>query len=140
MIIDPSTPPLWSKDNYRVVPIECLHGVIEVKSFLDSTELRHAWTKIAAIKRMPKKALRSNPAFAWTRTVYGKEWSYVPMCGLVFAYEGTDLRTQGPKVPPPSDPRPLPEGAGARIQDRFPSLRAPHSRHFAASPSLRTDE
>jgi hypothetical protein len=95
MIIDPSTPPLWSEDDYRVVPIECLHGVIEVKSFLDSTQLRDAWTKIAAIKRMPKKALRQDPAFARTRTVYGKEWSYVPTCGLVFAYEGADLRTLG---------------------------------------------
>lgn len=97
MIIHPSTPPLWSEDNYRVVPIECLYGVIEVKSFLDSTRLRDAWKKIARIKRMPKKAFQSNPLtpFARTRTVYGQEWSYVPTCGLVFAYNGADLRTLG---------------------------------------------
>jgi hypothetical protein len=95
MILDPSTPPFWDADNYRVVPIECVHGVIEVKSFLDSTQLRDAWTKIAGIKRMPKKALRSNPGFTRTRTVYGKVWSYVPACGLVFAYDGADLQTLG---------------------------------------------
>src|SRR6266508_2684896 len=72
-----------------------VHGVIEVKSFLGSTELRDAWAKIAAIKRMPKKALRPNPGFPRTRTVYGKPWSYVPTCGLVFAYDGADLRTLG---------------------------------------------
>lgn len=95
MILDPSTPPFWDEGNYRVVPIECVHGVIEVKSFLDSTELHDTWAKIAGIKRMPKKALRPNPGFAWTRTVYGKEWSHVPTCGLVFAYDGADLRTLG---------------------------------------------
>jgi Domain of unknown function (DUF6602) len=95
MILDPSTPPFWDEEDYRVVPIECVHGVLEVKSFLDSTQLRDAWTKIARIKRMPKKALRSNPGFMRTRTVYGKVWSYVPTCGLVFAYDGADLRTLG---------------------------------------------
>ena len=95
MILDPSTPPFWDEDNYRVVPIECVHGVIEVKSFLDSTQLRDAWTKIARIKRMPKKAFRSNPGYTRTRTVYGKVWSYVPTCGLIFAYDGADLRTLG---------------------------------------------
>jgi len=95
MILDPSTPPFWDADNYRVVPIECVHGVIEVKSFLDSTQLRDAWPKIAGIKRMRKKAFRPNPGFTKTRTVYGKVWSYVPTCGLVFAYDGADLQTLG---------------------------------------------
>src|SRR6266508_744306 len=95
MILDPSTPPFWDAYNYRVVPIECLHGVIEVNSFLDSTQLRDAWPKIAGIKRMRKKAFRPNPGFTKTRTVYGKVWSYVPTCGLVFAYDGADLQTLG---------------------------------------------
>jgi hypothetical protein len=95
MILDPSTPPFRDEGDYHIVPIECVHGVIEVKSFLSSTELRDAWAKIAAIKRMPKKALRPNPGFPRTRTVYGKPWSYVPTCGLVFAYDGADLRTLG---------------------------------------------
>jgi len=95
MILDPSTPPFRDEEDYRVVPIECVQGVIEVKSFLDSAALRDAWAKIAVIKRLPKKALRPHPGFPWTRTVYGKVWSHVPTCGLVFAYDGADLRTLG---------------------------------------------
>jgi hypothetical protein len=95
MILDPSTPPFWNEEDYRVVPIECVQGVIEVKSFLDSAALRDAWAKIAIIKRLPKMALRPHPGFPWTRTVYGKEWSYVPACGLVFAYDSAGLGTLG---------------------------------------------
>ncbi len=95
MILDPTTPPFWDEGDYRVVPIECVHGVIEVKSFLDSTQLRDAWTKIARIKRMSKKAFRSNPGYTRTRTVYGKVWNHVPICGLIFGYDGADLGTLG---------------------------------------------
>jgi hypothetical protein len=32
MILDPSTPPFRDEEDYRIVPIECVQGVIEVKS------------------------------------------------------------------------------------------------------------
>lgn len=95
MILDPGTPPFWDEDDYRVVPIECVYGVIEVKSFLDSTQLKETWRKLAEIKGMEKKAYRANPAMARTRIAYGRTWDYVPTSGIVFAYDGADLDTLG---------------------------------------------
>src|SRR5438477_10847930 len=45
-ICDPATPPLWAAADVEVVPIECVHGVIEVKSRLDSPALKEAWDDI----------------------------------------------------------------------------------------------
>jgi hypothetical protein len=78
MILDPSTPPFWDEDNYRVVPIECVHGVIEGKSFLDSAQLRDAWAKIAGLPNSPKKKGEDHPEFfidsVWLLNKGGLVW------------------------------------------------------------------
>src|SRR4051812_38134753 len=56
VICDPSTPPLFSRGNYQIVPSECVYAVIEVKSMLNSTELQKSRDNIAVVKRMPKTA------------------------------------------------------------------------------------
>lgn len=48
MIVEPSTPPLWSDEDYALVPVECCYVVIEVKSFLSTDELRKSWTAAKA--------------------------------------------------------------------------------------------
>lgn len=95
LILDPSTPPLWDEEDYRIVPVECLYGVIEVKSFLDSDGLRSAWTTIAEVKRLPKSAYDLPAPLPFWRKVYGKCWDYVPTAGMVFAYDGLNLDTLG---------------------------------------------
>ena len=98
IIADPSTPPFWDEDDYRIVPAECVHGVIEVKSSLDSNELENAWKQIARVKRLPKTAYKNNPgATQRTRTVHGKEWPYIPTVGMIFAYNSVDLNTLSDK-------------------------------------------
>lgn len=77
------------------MPIECVHGVIEVKSFLDSAQLKEAWRKLADIKGMEKKAYRPHPGVRRSRTAYGRTWDYLPTSGIVFAYDGADLTTLG---------------------------------------------
>jgi hypothetical protein len=90
VIVDPSTPPFWDDEDYRIVPAECLYGVIEVKSSLDATELRKAWKQIARVKALPKTAyFPAQPPR--TRRIYGRDWPYVPTSGLVFAYDGISL-------------------------------------------------
>src|SRR6266511_4187926 len=32
LVCDPSIPPLWSENDVEVLPVECVHGLIEVKS------------------------------------------------------------------------------------------------------------
>lgn len=92
VIVDPSTPPFWDEEDYRIVPVECLYGVVEVKSTLDATELRKAWKQIARVKALPKTAYYPDPQ-PRTRTIYGRDWPYIPTVGMVFAYDGVRLET-----------------------------------------------
>ena len=95
MIVDPATPPLWGTDEHRVVPIECLHGVIEVKSRLTAAELEGAWRVIRKAKSLSKDAYRPTVGPVRYRKAYGKRWSHMPVSGFVFAYEGATLSTLG---------------------------------------------
>lgn len=61
MIVDRSTPPLMDSRDFRIVPAECVHGVIEVKSRLDGRELLDACEKIQAVKSLPKTAYGPPP-------------------------------------------------------------------------------
>jgi len=90
VIVDPSTPPFWDEEDYRIVPAECLYGVIEVKSSLTRSELRKSWELIAGVKKLPKTAYYPDRQ-GRTRTIYGSEWPYVPTVGMVFAYDGISL-------------------------------------------------
>jgi hypothetical protein len=90
VICDATTPPLWTSGDVEVLPIECVYAVIEVKSRLDGTELEDAWRKIRAIKAMPKVAWYPSPIQSTIR-LYGREWTYMPVQGFVFAYESVNL-------------------------------------------------
>jgi hypothetical protein len=98
LILDPSTPPFWDEQDYRIVPVECLYGAIEVKSSLDSGELESAWKNIARLKALPKTAYHQVPgALRRTRWAHGRRWDYVPTVGIVLAYDGADIDTLAAK-------------------------------------------
>jgi len=87
LLCDPSMPPLWSANDVEIVPVECLHGLVEVKSVLKPADLREAWAKTAAIKRYPKTAwIPSNRILKPVIERYGKQWEYFPTVGFVFAF------------------------------------------------------
>jgi Domain of unknown function (DUF6602) len=87
LICDPSTPPLWSANDVEIVPVECLHGLIEIKSVLKPADLREAWVKTAVIKRYPKTAwVPSNRILKPVIERYGRRWEYFPTVGFVFAF------------------------------------------------------
>ncbi|QNN82061.1 hypothetical protein H3H54_12675 [Brachybacterium sp. Z12] len=48
MIIDAITPPLWTDDSYRIVPVECCDAVIEVKSNITVAELEKSWRAVVS--------------------------------------------------------------------------------------------
>jgi hypothetical protein len=94
LVMDPSTPPFWDEDDYRIVPAECVYGVIEVKSSLDSCELEKAWKQIASVKALPKTAFQiPKDGPKRTRNVYGTDWPYVPTVGMIFGYDGVEIET-----------------------------------------------
>lgn len=87
LIVDPSVPPLWDAEGYRVVPAEAVDAVIEVKSQLTLAELRSAWQNIASVKRLPKTAYGPEAGpIEYRTTLYGREWDTWPTLGFVFAY------------------------------------------------------
>jgi hypothetical protein len=87
-ICDASTPPLWA-DDAELIPVEFLHGLIEVKSVLSTDELRETWQKTAAIKRYAKTAWipkQTPEVFQPTISTYGKQFDCFPTAGFLFAY------------------------------------------------------
>ena len=56
VIVDKNTPKLRDIKSHRIIPVECVYGVIEVKSRLTSPELIKACENIATVKRLPRNA------------------------------------------------------------------------------------
>jgi len=89
-----STPYLLKKEGFQIFPIECVYGVIEVKSLLNKVQLQDAFNKITHVKKMPKKAYEPQKGpIIKTTNIYDREWSYFPTIGMVIAYDSIDLKT-----------------------------------------------
>ena len=109
LIYDPVSPPLYEEATYRLVPAECIYGVIEVKSMLDSRELESACEKTSEVKRYEKKAFGSPNSVARYRRQYGCEWSHTPTSGFIFAYDSISLDTLAQKFMEITEKQPLKE-------------------------------
>ncbi len=107
-VVDSTTPALLALGGYSVLPIECVHAVIEVKSDLDSAELEDAFDKIVRIKKMPKTALYPQEGDVIRgSTAYGRDWDYFPTHGFVFAFDSIDLKTLRKRLDELNAPLPL---------------------------------
>jgi hypothetical protein len=84
-----AVPPSHASASYRIVPAECVYGVIEVKSSLDAEQLKKARKLIADVKKLPKTAYWPNPKSACAGWMYEQRWP--PTVGMVFAYDGINL-------------------------------------------------
>jgi hypothetical protein len=93
VIVDRNTPRLRDIRSHRIIPAECVYGVIEVKSRLTGRELIDACTKIAEIKELSRTAyvrLRSAPL-----DFSGPQYPPPPIFGYVFAFNGIQLGNLG---------------------------------------------
>ena len=93
VISDRGVPLLLDLGTYRLLPNECVYGVIEVKSDLDKPALIEACELIEKVKANPKKAFHPNPGPYGSRTAYGEDYPYCRTSGMIFAFDSTDLRT-----------------------------------------------
>ncbi|MER5930095.1 DUF6602 domain-containing protein [Streptomyces sp. NPDC002054] len=95
VVVDRSTPPLTDMEGCRVLPNECVYGVIEVKTTLNREQLIDACNKIRAVKRLEKTAYfgTHHPQRVWS--AYGKTHIRFPTAGLIFAFEAIGLDTLG---------------------------------------------
>ncbi|MFB6557207.1 DUF6602 domain-containing protein, partial [Streptomyces sp. NPDC056405] len=58
VLIDRGTPPFTSLKGFRIIPNECVYGMVEVKTKLDGNQLTDACNKISKMRTMPKTAYR----------------------------------------------------------------------------------
>ncbi|MFE9423184.1 DUF6602 domain-containing protein [Kitasatospora sp. NPDC006697] len=99
VIVDRGAPPFTMLEGYRIIPNECLYGVIEVKSSLDSAALVDACEKIAKVRKLRKTAYRPVPGLIpRTAQAYGRTYDHFPTSGIVFAFGGNQLETLGTRL------------------------------------------
>lgn len=85
-------PIFLDKTGFRIMPIECVYGVFEVKSKLDTKELKDSYDKINKLKKFPKIAYE--PQMGQVKNyikLYDQELEYFPTVGFIFAYDSIDL-------------------------------------------------
>ncbi|WP_189040111.1 DUF6602 domain-containing protein [Streptomyces daqingensis] len=96
VLIDRGTPPFTTLNGYRIIPNECVYGMIEVKTKLDGNQLRDACKKISKMRRMPKTAYRPIPGtIPRSTTAYGDTHRFFPTSGMIVAFESLELETIG---------------------------------------------
>jgi hypothetical protein len=88
------TPIFYQSGETRVIPIECVYAVIEVKAFLDKTELEKAYQNMQSVKDLKKIAFFPTVGLIVNNiNMYGKEWNYWPIQHFVFAFDSPKLES-----------------------------------------------
>jgi hypothetical protein len=88
------TPIFYEDESLRLVPVECVYSVIEVKSFLDSDRLEECFENMASVRRLQKKAYSKDPPYdGFSVFEYDIPWPIWPVNYYVFAIDSIDLKT-----------------------------------------------
>jgi hypothetical protein len=93
VMVDPDSPPLYDERSFRVLPIECVYGIVEVKSSLAPGEVADAAAGIRRVKELQRAAHKpQRGAILKSVNLYGRKWSeYFPTVGHIFAFTSGDL-------------------------------------------------
>jgi len=88
------TPIFFSSGDVRVMPVEPVYAVIEVKSYLNTDELKRIFENMLSVRGLKKTAYhKPTGAIIYTSNLYGKEWDIWPINYYVFAYDSIKLDT-----------------------------------------------
>jgi hypothetical protein len=88
------TPIFFQAGAARVIPVECAYAVIEIKAYLDKTELERAFQNMKSVRSLPKTAFfKPKGAIVHSNSLYGKEWEYWPIHYFIFAYDSPSLES-----------------------------------------------
>jgi len=89
-----NTPIFFQSADTRVIPAECTYAVIEVKAYLDKSELEKAYQNMKSVKSLSKTAFfEPGGVIKYTHNLYGKEWNYWPIHHFVFAYDSPGIES-----------------------------------------------
>lgn len=83
-----NTPVMYSTGEVQIFPVECVYAVIEVKSYINSNEIKKSVENIKSVKVMPKTSYVVNDGpIIKTVNLYGEEMNHFPVLGFIFAYD-----------------------------------------------------
>lgn len=92
-----NTPVLYLDKNKRnkLIPVECVYSVLEVKSFLDKRELQKhksgVFVNMESVRALEKKAFYPGGVILRDTNNYGQEWTDWPINYYVFAFDSIRL-------------------------------------------------
>jgi hypothetical protein len=86
------TPIFYEKNGSRVIPVECVYSVIEVKTTLNKKELNNAFENMKSVRMLKKSAFfEQTSPITYVHKLYGKEWENLwPINYFIFAYDSID--------------------------------------------------
>lgn len=86
------TPIFYRSGDTRVVPIEGVYSIIEVKATLTAQELRKAFENMKSVRALQKTAyLAESGPIVSTKIMYGRSWDIWPTNYFVFAFDSDPL-------------------------------------------------
>lgn len=94
-----STPTLFLDKEHktRLLPVECVYSVIEVKARLDKRELikerSGVFENMLSVRKLEKKAFYPSGVIVRDTNNYGREWADWPINYFVFAFDSIGLAT-----------------------------------------------
>jgi hypothetical protein len=87
------TPIFFQDESMRVLPVECVYSVIEVKALLTSEELQKVFDNMKSVRRLEKKAFVLAPPYdQFSVKLYDKIWPIWPINYFLFAIESIDIK------------------------------------------------
>jgi translation elongation factor P/translation initiation factor 5A len=103
-----NTPIFYKNEKSRVIPVECLYSVIEVKANLDSQELKKCFANMISVKELKKKAyIQEKGPITQKITAYSKQWDIWPTNYYIFSYDSIDLWKLAESMRDFNDTRPI---------------------------------
>lgn len=93
------TPIFFKSGEIRVIPVECVYAVIEVKANLDEKVLLASYENMKSVRILEKAAYyKPSGVIIYSDNLYGKEWDIWPINYFIFSYDSVDLADLAAKV------------------------------------------
>lgn len=92
------TPIFFESKEIKIIPVECVYGVIEVKTNLSLQELEVCLENMQSVKKLVKKAFYDEGMIVRPTLVYGNEYQDWPILYFIFAFESASLSVVGKKL------------------------------------------
>jgi hypothetical protein len=84
-------PIFYLSGDVRVVPIECVYSIVEIKAHLGSNELNQAFENMLSVRRLQKTAYSPQGEVYFPAIMYGQEWEIWQTNYFLFAFDSIGL-------------------------------------------------